>query len=56
MDIVTDNGAVIATLEARISLLEAAIRKHRDSFTNPDDYTGEDLELWALLQEDKPHE
>jgi membrane glycosyltransferase len=47
--VTTDNAAVIATLKARIEELEAAIRKHKDSFAIPDQ-TEEDLELWALLQ------
>jgi len=50
--ITTDNSAVIATLEARIALLEAAIRTHRDSGW----FRGRDEELYAVLQEDKPHE
>jgi len=38
----------------RIALLEAAIRRHKSSFTNAYDYTVEDIELWEVLQEDKP--
>jgi prefoldin subunit 5 len=37
MDIVTDNGAVIATLEARIKELEAALGSIRDAMPGTDD-------------------
>ena len=30
--------------------LREGIAAHKDSFTNPDDYTEEDLALWALLE------
>jgi hypothetical protein len=56
-EIRTDNTAVIYALEARIALLEAAIRKHRDYIVENDiGDCPEDENLWALLQEDKPHE
>ena len=48
MDIVTDNSAVIATLEARIALLEAAIRQHARGRQAKNGY---DKELYAVLQE-----
>jgi len=50
----------IAELQERIALLEAAIRKHRDTVwgTGRDGTTimKDDHSLYAVLQEDKPHE
>ena len=65
MDIVTDNSAVIATLEARIALLEGALTDALDNYEYYAQYAGEYLskkhrvaediaEKRALLQEDKP--
>ena len=55
MTIVTDNSAVIATLEARIALLEAALRDIGNAAAEQRLRSVEVIEqVRALLQEDKP--
>jgi hypothetical protein len=57
--ITTDNSSVIATLEARIALLEAAILEYRTFRWKPDSrgwclpYGDAEKKLFAVLQEDK---
>ena len=50
LDIIVTQEARIAELEAEVERLREGIATHKDSFTNPDDYTEEDLALWALLE------
>ena len=46
-NIVTDG---VEKIEAENARLRAAITTHRESFTDPDDHTHEDMELWAALE------